>query len=520
MDWLTKLSDDAINGFCASGSPVGGMPAVVKCMQRARAQIVAVGFAEKSKSSSLFSGTRAQYVNLTSPDLASVDSPPAGVLTSDNQLGRTPPIAVKVAPAQSIAVRLRLVREEVRGHFPAGSETLSPRESGLSHLTWQNSETWRSTDENGELLVEPGLDVAAAAGYKYRVEAAVSDGAFTQGSNSVEIRRRFYIQPVVRYASGRSAGMAAIDAAIASFGKYQIEVRKMLSIAGTELGVAENPSLDPDVQEIGTDALASSAEAKKTKPHMMAIILGEFVALSSLETQTWELELEQTDTNPFPPSVTVPLQKLGLQYVLVPLTNGSHVVEASVSAGGLTGWLSSVDLPRAALAGANAFSTQLVVDLGEALKTLGTETHLTLTLRLKVMRGWAVGWAYPGDPVIYLNMFDPNTNSVLASTRALALVVHEIGHKLHLASDGSGSLPDKQPHHYPSFSALPLPTGYTGSMHQGPHCSTGVPSGTAVWDAAAHGAASCTMWGALKGITTYCPECLTVLRKVDLAGGF
>src|SRR6267143_3484836 len=133
MEWLTKLTDDAIKGFCASGSPVGGMPAVAKCMQRARAQIVSVGFTDKSKSSPLFGGTRAQYVNLTSEELLSIDSAPGGALASTNQLGRTPPIAVKVTPAQSIAVRLQLVREEVRGNFPAGSETLSAREARLCH---------------------------------------------------------------------------------------------------------------------------------------------------------------------------------------------------------------------------------------------------------------------------------------------------------------------------------------------------------------------------------------------------
>jgi len=518
MGWWTDFTDGAVQAFCASGSPTTGPGrAVQKCFLRANAQIVAVGFAEKPKASSLFGGTRAQYVNLSEPDLVAADS---SALGSINQLGRTPPIAVKVTPAQSIMVRLRLVRQEDRGNFPAGSETLSAREAKLDHLTWASAEDSYSTDENGELLVEPGLSVAAAAGYKYRVEAALPSGSFTQGSNWVEIRRRFYIHPVVRYASGRAAGMAAFDSAIASFGKYQLEVRKTLSVAGNELGVWQDSDLSPDVKGIGNDTLATNADAKKMKPHGIAIILGEFVSLSDLETQTWELEFERTDATPFPPSVTIPLQKNGLWYVVVPLTNGKQVVKASVRPDGLTGWFSSVDLPKSALAGVDAFSMQVVVDLGEALKTLGTESHLTLTLSLKCMRGWAVGWAYPDTPVIYLNMRDPNTNSVLASAGALALVVHEVGHKLHLTSDGSGSLPDKQPHHYPSFSSLPLPAGYTGGMHQGPHCSTGVPAGTNVWDPAAHTAATCTMWGSLKQSAAYCPECLTVLRKVDLSGGF
>lgn len=531
MGWLTDFTDAAVQAFCATGSPTQGGLAVQKCFLRAHAQIVALGFADKPKSSSLFGGTRAQYVNLTSPELVAADS---SALGSSNQLGRTPPIAVKVTPAQSIKVRLWLVREEDRGNFPAGSEALSAREAKLDHLAWASTEDSYSTDEKGELLVEPGLKLPAAAGYKYRVQAALPNGALTQGSNRVEIGRRLYIHPVVRYASGRSAGMTAIDSAIASYAKYQLEVRKTLSIAGNELGVWQDSDLDPNVRGIGNDAFATSADAKKMKPHGIAVIIGEFVSLSDLETQTWELELDA----PFPPSVPIPLLKNGLQYIVVPLANGKQVVEASVRADGLvfddagfpvdvnpipdtaSGWYSDVDLPETALGGVKTFSRQVVVDLGDALNTLGKESHLTITLSLKCMRGWAVGWAYPDTPVVYLNMRDPGTDSVLAAGKALALVVHEIGHKLHLASDGSGSLPDKQPHYYPSFSSLPLPSGYTGPMHQGPHCSTGVPAGTNVWDPAAHTAATCTMWGALKGTAAYCSECLTVLRKVDLSGGF
>src|SRR6476646_9231995 len=272
MGWWTNFTDGAVQAFCGSGTPTKTGLAVQKCAQRAKAEIVTVGFADKPKSSPLFGGKRAQYVNLSSPDLVAADSAAIG---NANQLGRTPPVAVKVTPAQSIMVRLRLVRQEDRGNFPAGSETLSAREAKLDHLTWASAEDGYSTDENGELLVEPGLSVAAAAGYKYRVEAALPSGSFTQGSNWVEIRRRFYIHPVVRYASGRAAGMAAIDSAIASFGKYQLEVRKTLSVAGNELGVWQDSDLSPDVKGIGNDTLATNADAKKMKPHGIAIILGE-----------------------------------------------------------------------------------------------------------------------------------------------------------------------------------------------------------------------------------------------------
>jgi hypothetical protein len=114
--------------------------------------------------------------------------------------------------------------------------------------------------------------------------------------------------------------------------------------------------------------------------------------------------------------------------------------------------------------------------------------------------------------VIYLNMRDPRSNAVLTATKAEALMVHELGHKLHLVASGESGQPDLQPHHYP--------TGHDGTSHVGPHCSHGVPTGTNLNTTPARDAADCTMWGALKGVTLFCSECKTTLRKVDLAGGF
>jgi len=59
-----------------------------------------------------------------------------------------------------------------------------------------------------------------------------------------------------------------------------------------------------------------------------------------------------------------------------------------------------------------------------------------------------------------------------------------------------------------------------GVRHQGPHCSTGVASGTDLWKPAAQNAATCVMWGSLKTNVAYCPECCTSLRKMDLSAGF
>ena len=469
-------------------------------------QIVSVGFADRSKSPTLFSGTRAQYVNLTSSDLLSVDKD----IVSANQLGRTPPIAVKVSPPQSASVTVRIVREEVRGNFPAGSENNSAREAGHDSLTWQDAEKSYTTDGKGELLIEPGFKISVAAGWRYRAEAWLADKKVKKGSNTVEVKRRVYLQPVVRYATGRKAALDAMSALGNRLSSLNIDVIKGMSISGDELGVTEQSWTnlsDSDLKEMGNDAL-SSADNKKKKPHGIAVIIGEFLA-TDLETQTFEVELSKPSSGVYAPTLQMPLKRGTDWYVLVPLTDGSHVVKCKVA----SGFFSSETVPTSALTDTNKFTSRVTIDLREALKSLGSEDTLTVSLKVKVIRRWAVGWAYPDVPVIYLNLRDPNTDSVLASNSALPLLVHELGHKLHLAASGSGDFPDKQPKYYPTFDEH-------GVRHQGPHCSTGVASGTDLWKPAAHNAATCVMWGSLKTNVAYCPECCTSLRKMDLSAGF
>src|SRR6185503_9131427 len=201
--------------------------------------------------------------------------------------------------------------------------------------------------------------------------------------------------------------------------------------------------------------------------------VGEFLATDT-ETQTFEVELSKPSSGVYAPTLQMPLKRGTTWYILVPLTDGSQVVSCKVA----SGFFSSETLPASALTDTNKFTSRVTIDLSGALKSLGSADKLTVSLKVKCIRRWAVGWAYTDCPVIYLNLRDPNTDTVLASNSALPLLVHELGHKLHLTSDGSGQLPDKQPKHYPTFDEH-------GVRHQGPHCSTGVASGTDLWKPAA-----------------------------------
>jgi hypothetical protein len=358
---------------------------------------------------------------------------------------------------------------------------LPARERSLAHLQYARSERVHTTDDNGELLLEPGLPISALGGGEYRVEAALAGQSFVTGSNAVKVVRKVYLRPVVRYANGRSAALRAMNAIRSTLERLGIEVKLVQRSSGAELGVIEEPDLAEGLDDIGRRALRSTtAHVRELRPHSVAVIVGEFIN-DPIGVEAFWVDVARDATGNFPATATVTLAKAGSQYVHVPLDDGSSFSPGTVRGGGRTEPVGS-----ALVTGLTRFAKQLTVDLtglrGRFPAAVGT---VRVTLNVKAIRGWAVGWAYNAHPVIYLNMRDPNTDSILTAA-----------------------------HHYPSFNAA------NGVSHTGPHCSVGVAAGTDLWTTAAHNAATCTMWGALKTITSFCDECKTTLRKVDLGGGF
>ncbi len=484
------LSEDALDGITEPCPVVS--------------QIVEVGFADQATLNPLFGGTRDQYVNLSRVEARQADSE----IVSDNQIGRHPPIFVKVTPARATEVRVKLTRTLNRGGFPAGSSTLSARERGLSHLQGAHAERRYTTDENGELLIEPGLAFSALGGGEYRVQAALVGQGFITSPNALQVKRRVYLRPVVRYRAGRGRAMNAMRAIRRQLATLGIEVKLVQSSTGAELGVREEDTLPASLLDIGARALRSSTQhVRELRPHSVAVIIGEFVN-DAIAPRQFRLDLRRNAAGQFQTLPTVQLTNSGNVYLLVPLDDGSQLASATLTGGGR-----SVNITADKITGLNAFSSALDVNITDALPTFAGINTIRLTLSLKAINSWAVGWAYTAHPVIYLNMRDPNTDAVLAADRAEALMIHELGHKLHLTAPGDAGQPDAQAHHYPTFTSH-------GVHHQGPHCSQGVAAGTDLWTDAAHNAASCTMWGALKTVTAYCTECKTTLRKVDLGSGF
>lgn len=131
-------------------------------------------------------------------------------------------------------------------------------------------------------------------------------------------------------------------------------------------------------------------------------------------------------------------------------------------------------------------------------------------LKIKTAAGFQNGFAY--NEINLLAICERARWENIDPATQLAVLNHEMGHKVGMVSNGIGTSPDK-----PSFH-------YTGQLHTGNHCSNGASydaSKVNEWERWA-GTPKCVMYGS-NAIgnhsipSTFCPECSPALRKVDLS---
>lgn len=512
MGWFSDIVDYACELLHISRLPEPGPSAKqVQICPEPDPVVVDVGFLDSPANPAYFGGIRKQYVNFDNHS----DDEKGQVIATDTeiksvyQLGRAPAIKVRLNQKRMCGVRVRLIAEKVGTHTP----TLSDREKGLFPWRWQDTEVTGMTDGNGELIWAPGgLQLPVQAGMRYYVEAAVTGQAFKRSANAVDVYRRVYIQPMSHYAKGLHTALTAMSEVTSEVVPYSLEVKVLPEMSSDEWGVVLEQSLPKTLNLMGADILAGP-KVKPLSPHVVAVILGQFVS-DDATPQTFSFYLRKAafDDGKYPTSFRIALKDSGLFYRLLPLDGGKAFVSGSIDGASGTNY----EIKASEVTDTSNFVGRLTVDLSNLPQDVLDEEGFYISLNVYAMSSWGVGWAYNSYPVIYLNMRDAGsfTDALLNGDMAMSLMLHELGHKLHLTSSGAGTLPDKQPHYYPTWSEP-----HNGMVHQGPHCSTGVTTPN-TWDPGAHDAASCNMWGALKPTKIYCSECAATLLKVDLAGGF
>lgn len=130
-----------------------------------------------------------------------------------------------------------------------------------------------------------------------------------------------------------------------------------------------------------------------------------------------------------------------------------------------------------------------------------TPGKLVVALQVRAVNGFSNGFSVNGinvTAVAHKAAFEVREEAAKSQT-----VIHEIGHKIGMVSDGLGKKPNKPT------------TQYTGQNHTGSHCSKGATfTPPKTWS----GDPGCVMFGEshAKRPGDFCDECAPIVRKLDL----
>ena len=99
------------------------------------------------------------------------------------------------------------------------------------------------------------------------------------------------------------------------------------------------------------------------------------------------------------------------------------------------------------------------------------------------------------------------------------VMIHEMGHQFGMSVKGGPRVANGKISNPSLLDAIS--THYDDSKgHKGNHCHAGIPSGQARYDGNENKVLStCVMYGSTNGKSTFCAECSSALRKVDLSVG-
>jgi hypothetical protein len=498
---LTKLFESAIAKDAPPPKPVKG--ASVKCSPPApppdKPKLVAV----EIPNNSVLAAKGMQYVNLTPADDKWKDGTK---LTNQNRQTQTPAVLVRFDKPGVESFKIKVV--------PGGSNAAySAAEEGRNaNFTYEKTEKTYSTDADGTKTITD-LQISCAGKDVFSYSAVDSYG---NRASSVEIEtiRRVYLQELKMPGVPAANTLATFTGEFANHG---IELVQLPSQAMTR------------IENVGQDTSTFETEARKA-----------YVASGCSAKEPYVVALAYTGhlaVKEEPPAIV----KTGVE-----VAPGKRPVEiAIVGPNATTGALQSKSLWKNIVAGEKWFikaefvreGETSAVEIPEALVTAVADdstvpddcttvkidvAKLTDLIHANPLRK-AFARLSPFKGAISLKVFIVNRmrggisigggNLICVCTRAWwrdesaadqnQTMVHEMGHKIGMVPDGT------------SLDATP--NQYTGKGHRGSHCHAGL---GVLADYGGVAGSTCAIFGATNGVSAFCADCATAVKKVDLSGGW
>jgi len=438
-----------------------------------------------------------QWVNLIKHDTYVEDE-----ITSQHRIGRFK-VRCTFSNAASELVRLRIVAE-------GGDNTNYTTAEERRNLNYKLVKTQPiMTTGESESELEQDFWLPAGGGNQYKVEA-MHNGNVVATSQIIETRRKLYYQIITMTGLTIPSSFSAFeDEYWNEAKKYYI---KLKNIGNAEIAPIENIGSDADTAVLRQrvravyDRTYDYGTPGNLKTFTTSIVFTDHLAVKDVGK---ELNLPVTGAIVKGSSQTIPIvyaaegQSRKTHYLWRNLVTGEgpnisatfidhddvhHDITADVSLGAVTVGSSGVG--------------ELIVDTSNFPDSFFSDASNIglITVTVDAVNRMRAGIAL-GDNVIVIctKAWWRNT----PTTKMLDVMVHELGHKVGMVSDGTGKKID-------STAKL-----YTGQGHRGPHCSNGYTydAGARTWSSAA--GTKCVMYGSTNGVREFCDVCEPAVRKTD-----
>lgn len=361
----------------------------------------------------------------------------------------------------------------------------------------QDKEKSYTTDADGTKIITDDFFVNAAGKDEYKLIAKDESDTEVRSQKIVGHRLVFYKEIKMKTVSA-AANLTTVET---EYAKHNI---KLVSLGSVEMDHMPNISTgDSATFKTKARTAYSGSNAKAKEPYVVAIGYTDHLAVKDASQVVVKSGVA---VGPGKPDVVIPIvdgsgNSKFLWNNIVP--GEKWFVSAKFLKNGGTAGTDDVTITEAnctgvadAAYGADYLNKVKVTVTGLAAAT-GT---ITLTVNwVNRMRG---GLSFGGGNLVCVCTKAWWRTESSASQNQV--VVHEMGHKIGMVADGTGTGPDKTAKHY------------SGKGHIGNHCHQGL----AVKASYATDTGTCVMFGATHAKTAFCDDCKPAVRKQDLSAGW
>lgn len=407
--------------------------------------------------------------------------------------------------------------------------TYTPQEEGRNS-NFKVTKTVSVSDKKNVLL-EESIQLPAAGGNKYKIEAKDFFGNEVASSTEVETRRRLYYQVISMASVPYPNSLSTFEDA------FKEEAKKFfIELKEKEDGRNKMRFIKTVHSGNGTkfrDEARKVYGVSRYEPYAVAVVFSNYIAEKKFyhyrdevditlpsRLFSWgdkEVTVRLTDTNGDPVYVWHNLE--GGDYDDRKGWLAGSVVFRTASGKPITVPKKDVSLTGSKTGAWGGYSELKIKLNAPGLRNVFTEQKGKFDFSVLVVKGFSGGFSYTFMNLITVatkGWWNPNTKK-----KMLQILNHEMGHKVGMVADGTGLAPDKPTKLYGEN------RGVNDRGHKGPHCGKGCNwnGATEKWS----GVPGCVMFGATglfdtatktysASPDTFCGECAKVVRKLDLDG--